>query len=264
MKFRKIQTVAANHVQGRSFREKLRNQSEHVGPINAASEQHRRYLRCRAGLSPIWARPSRVRSVQIVLTDLKILLHAFAKPLFQKLADCVADRDMHFLHPRRRFGWNAQTKIARRSHFAATFARKADDGDLAFPGRFDRAQNIHTVAAGRDRKKYIARPGVRGELAGKHVFIPVIVSNRRESRAVDVQRQGPKRLPLEKKSARKFCGDVLCIGRGSTVTSNEQLAAAAREEYMMSTALETAEASVGRALAISRCSFQMARILSTC
>src|ERR1700730_10831414 len=33
---------------------------------------------------------------------------------------------------------------------------------------------------------------------------------------------------------------------------------------MRSTALETAEATFGRALATSRCSFQMAKILSTC
>jgi hypothetical protein len=34
------------------------------------------------------------------------------------------------------------------------------------------------------------------------------------------------------------------------------------EEYIRSTALETAEASVGRALATSKCSFQIFRILS--
>ena len=79
-----------------------------------------------------------------------------------------------------------------------------------------------------------------------------------------MERQGPKRLPLEKN--RPVSSAAMCCASAADppLPAMSSWPPEARAEYMMSTALETAEASDGRALATSRCSFQMARILSTC
>jgi hypothetical protein len=53
------------------------------------------------------------------------------------------------------------------------------------------------------------------------MFIPVVISDRRESRCIDVQGQGPEGLPLAQKASGKFCRNVLRIGCRSPVPGNE-------------------------------------------
>jgi hypothetical protein len=125
----------------------------------------------------------------------------------------VADRDVHLLHPRCRFAGNAQTKITGRSHLPPSFTRQADDDDLAIASRLNRAQNVWAVAAGGDRQQYIAPPGMGREFTSKHVLVSIIVPNRRKTRRVGVQGESPEGAPFKEEAARKFCSDVLCIGR---------------------------------------------------
>ena len=124
----------------------------------------------------------------------------------------MADRDVHFLNPRGTSRGNAQAKVARGSHLASRFTRQPDDDDIALASRLNGAQDIPAVAAGGDCQQDVARSGVSRELAGKHLFISVIVSNRGEGRRVGVQGDGPEGAPLAEETARKFRSDVLRIG----------------------------------------------------
>jgi hypothetical protein len=124
----------------------------------------------------------------------------------------MAYRDVHLLNPRRRIGWNAQTKVARRSHFAPGFTRQAYNADLALTSRLNRAQNIQAVTAGGDHQQHIARPRMGSKFASKYVLVSIIVGNRRETRRVGVQSEGPEGAPLEQEPARKLCSNVLRIG----------------------------------------------------
>lgn len=114
----------------------------------------------------------------------------------------MADRDVHLLNPRRRFGGDAKAQVAYCSHLSPRFACQADDGDFALASRLNCAQNIRAVAAGGDRQQHITWPGMGRKLAGKNMFISVIVSDGRKSRGVTVQRNGSQGLPLEQESSR--------------------------------------------------------------
>src|SRR3984893_13776899 len=105
---------------------------------------------------------------------------------FQKLANRVANGDVHFLNARRRSGRNAQTNVACRLHLAPRLTRQTDDVNLALASRFNRAQNIPAVAAGGDRQQHVVRPGMGSELAGKHMFVSVVVPDCRKRRGVAV------------------------------------------------------------------------------
>ena len=57
----------------------------------------------RVGLPSNEATLGRALIAHFRFMDLRIHFSRYHQPLFQKLADRVADADMHFLHPRRRF-----------------------------------------------------------------------------------------------------------------------------------------------------------------
>src|SRR5208282_1421327 len=84
------------------------------------------------------------------------------EPFFQKLADGMADRDVHLLNPRRRLGGNAQTQVACCSHLPPRFTREPDDGGFTLTSRLNCAQDIPAIAACGDRQKHVARPGMGG------------------------------------------------------------------------------------------------------
>ena len=133
--------------------------------------------------------------------------------LLHEVADRMTDGDVHLLNPRRGFGGNAKTKVARRSHLPPGFSGEANDGDSTLSSCLNGAENIRTVSASRNRQQHIATPGMGCKFTGKNMFKSIIISNCRERRCVGVERDGAKRLPLAQKTARKFRADVLGISR---------------------------------------------------
>lgn len=86
-------------------------------------------------------------------------------------------------------------------------------------------KHVRRLAARTDRERNVAASAKRFDLTRKHVFVPEVVRDRRESRRIRRERDRGQRLAVELESADELRGKVLRVGCTAAVPENEQLSA---------------------------------------
>jgi hypothetical protein len=86
-------------------------------------------------------------------------------------------------------------------------------------------KHVRRLAARTDRERDVAASTERVDLTRKHVFVPEVVRDRRESRRIRRERDRGQRLAVELESADELRGEVLSVRRTAAVAENEQFPA---------------------------------------
>ena len=84
-------------------------------------------------------------------------------------------------------------------------------------------EQVRAAAAGRQQQQHVTGPAVCADLPGEHLVVPEVVADRGQARRLGVQRDRGQRRPVRVlEPADQLGGQVLCLGRATTVAGSKQ------------------------------------------
>ena len=118
-----------------------------------------------------------------------------------------------------------QEMVACDTHARPFDAGKADGDEAVLVGDPQRRQNVRGTSRGRQREQQVAATAEACDLAGKDLFEPVIVGDRRQRRGIGGQRDRGISRPILLVAADDFGRYVLGVRRAAAIAGDQNFMA---------------------------------------